>query len=435
MIEQNKNIAIWGWGKEGIAAARFLQKRNINFTLLNDEDPETHSFLENVKDVVVGKEIQQKIKDFDVVIKSPGVSLYRKEIQQNKNRVHFTSVTNLWFELYGSRFTTIIITGTKGKSTTASLFAHILRNQGFAVTLAGNIGQPLLGTPLDSNFYVIELSSYQAADLKYSASINILLNLYPEHLDWHKSVAKYFHDKTSIFRLNGTNIVNADCMSENTAYSNIYNTKDSYHATVEGIFHGKNRIISCDEISLEGVHNYTNICAIFTAFSFLNLPVEKIKTPLKTFTPLEHRLQKIETPQGIYVSDSISTTPESTIAAIETFSNYRVTLILGGQDRGLDWKGFAKKLQNLNLHFIITTYQSGKKIYDFLQKLGYKNTTYIDELGSAILLANKVNTPSGIILFSPAAPSYDAFTNYKEKGDFFVHQVKANEDTLKKNDH
>ncbi|BBM82654.1 UDP-N-acetylmuramoyl-L-alanine--D-glutamate ligase [Candidatus Uabimicrobium amorphum] len=420
---EDKKIAIWGWGKEGISTAKFLQRRGISFTLLNDTDVKVDKSFSNVEDVVIGNKISNVLRHFDIVIKSPGISLYRKEIQLVKRNVVFTSATNLWFEYYAPKYKTIAITGTKGKSTTSSLLTHILRSNGFVVTLAGNIGTPLLDTcDAVCDIYVIELSSYQIADLEYSADINILLNLYPEHLDWHQSIEQYFHDKTKIFRNNENafNIVNAACISKKLPHNATFNDKDLY-AIDDGIYDKRQKIISDSDISLRGVHNYTNICAILLACQCLCLPLNKIKESLITFEPLEYRMHKVATRETItYVCDSISTTPQSTLAAIKTFHNDKLVVILGGQDRGLDWEEFAKELQQCKVHFVINTYETGKKIHTFLQQDGYEQTAYAIDLARAVSFAKKITPRDGVILLSPAAPGYDAFLSFKEKGDVFV---------------
>lgn len=420
---KDKKIAIWGWGKEGISAAKFLQRRGIAFTLLNDAHVEMDDNFHNLEDVVTGNKISNVLHSFDMVIKSPGISLYRREIQRVKHNVVFTSATNLWFQFYAAKYKTIAITGTKGKSTTSSLLAHVLRSNGFTVTLAGNIGIPLLDTCDEiCDIYVIELSSYQIADLQYSADINILLNLYPEHIDWHKSIEQYFHDKTRLFRNNENafNIVNAACISKKLPHNATFNDKDLYAAD-DGIYNKRQKIIDHNDISLRGVHNYTNICAVVLACQYLCLPLEKITKPLITFQPLEYRMHKVATHQKItYVCDSISTTPQSTLAAIKTFRNDKLVVILGGQDRGLDWENFAKELQQCQLHFVINTYETGKKIHTFLQQDGYEQTAYAVDLTRAVSFAKKITPSDGTVLLSPAAPGYDAFRSFKDKGDIFV---------------
>ena len=419
----NKKIAIWGWGREGKSAAKFLQKHNCNFTLLNDTFLDLQDTPQNLQAVIIGEKITNAISQFDMVIKSPGVSLYRDEIQNNQH-VCFTSVTNLWFEFIGSNHKTIAVTGTKGKSTTASLLAHVLTQEGFSTSLSGNIGLPIFEAP-DSEYYVLELSSYQIADLKYSAKINVLLNLYPEHLDWHGNVERYFHDKTKIFRYtHNYNVVHSSCANYPLNSSIIYDQHSHLHARADGIYNGTSKLVDKKNISLRGIHNYRNICAVLAVCQQLKIPLGNVVPHLRSFCPLPHRLQKVVECQGIhFISDSISTTPQSTIAAIETFKEQPITLLVGGQNRGLDWEKFARQLQQYPLNFIITMYESGKKLHDLLQQNQYQQTSYLCNFEQAITKALQVTPTNGVVLLSPAAPSYDTYKNYIDKGEHYIETV------------
>ena len=149
-----------------------------------------------------GKKSLEKLTDFDIVIKSPGISYYRPEIKQAQAKgVEFTSATRLWFAEH-TNDTTVCITGSKGKSTTSSLLTHLLRYAGKRVTLGGNIGTPMLdmlAVEPRPDIWVLELSSYQLTDFNFSPTIGVLLNLFPEHLDWHGAVSTYYQDKIKLF--------------------------------------------------------------------------------------------------------------------------------------------------------------------------------------------------------------------------------------------
>src|SRR5438270_3567103 len=197
-----RRVAVWGLGREGRAAIAFLRQRHPSLPLLvlDDEERQAPDGLGTGIDCAFGPDrIARALDNIDVIVKSPGVSLYRREIQAARAAgTHVTSLLNLWFaERLG--LTTICVTGTKGKSTTASLIGHILARLGRRVALVGNIGIPITG--IDSaraDTAVIEVSSYQAADFDGRCDIGVLTSLYPEHIDWHLSVENYYRDKINL---------------------------------------------------------------------------------------------------------------------------------------------------------------------------------------------------------------------------------------------
>src|SRR5215467_5424419 len=200
-----RRVAIWGLGREGRAAIDFLRKKHPALPLVLLDDTAGGRVPEGIGgdvECVFGAErIGRAIESVDVIVKSPGVSLYRSELRRAREKgTSITSLLNLWFaENYDLK--TICVTGTKGKSTTASLIAHILTQLGRRSALAGNIGVAI--TEIDdasAEFAVIEVSSYQAADFDGVCDVALLSSLYPEHIDWHLSVDNYFGDKINLLK-------------------------------------------------------------------------------------------------------------------------------------------------------------------------------------------------------------------------------------------
>ena len=205
---RGKRVAIWGFAREGRAALRFLRDRNVEATVLDDNDAATDAPLISGRTAIAAA-----INDFDVVVKSPGISLYDPLVRGAQGRgVTFTSLLNLWFaERPACR--TICVTGTKGKSTTTALLTHILRGVGWNVMAAGNIGVPVTELPRDGlDAAIIEVSSYQAADFTEQCDIAVLTSLSQEHLDWHGSVAAYQRDKLNLLLHARECLINADAV-------------------------------------------------------------------------------------------------------------------------------------------------------------------------------------------------------------------------------
>src|SRR5215468_1863464 len=198
-----QRVAVWGLGREGRAAISFLRQRHPKLPLVVLDDALDRQAREGLSagiEYAFGADrISRALASVDVIVKSPGVSLYRTEIQSALTAgTHVTSLLNLWFE-ERQAVTTICVTGTKGKSTTASLIAHILAKLGRRIALVGNIGIPITG--IDSattDVAVIEVSSYQAADFDGLCDVAVLTSLYPEHIDWHLSIENYFRDKINL---------------------------------------------------------------------------------------------------------------------------------------------------------------------------------------------------------------------------------------------
>ena len=199
----SRRVAIWGLGREGQAAIGFLRKHHPTLPLILLDDiaeariPDKHGG--NFTCAFGPERIANALDEIDVVVKSPGVSLYRDDIRSARERgVQITSLLNLWFAEKPD-LTTIAVTGTKGKSTTASLIAHMLERLGRRVALVGNIGIPITGIEsARADTAVIEVSSYQAADFDGQCDIGVLTSLYPEHIDWHLSVENYYRDKINL---------------------------------------------------------------------------------------------------------------------------------------------------------------------------------------------------------------------------------------------
>src|SRR5215471_4550224 len=247
----SRRVAIWGLGREGRAAIGFLRKQHpaLPLTLFDDRAeariPEEYG---NVTPAFGAEAIANALKEVDVVVKSPGISLYRDEIQRARRKgVLITSLLNLWFA-EKLALTTIAVTGTKGKSTTASLIAHILRRLGRRVALAGNIGIPVTEIS-DADYAVIEVSSYQAADFDGICDLAVLTSLYPEHADWHVTVERYVRDKINLLSRSKCRIVNSaaadqvrSIISWSPSQDHLFNDESGVHSDDRGIFNGRHRI-------------------------------------------------------------------------------------------------------------------------------------------------------------------------------------------------
>ena len=381
---EHKCIAIWGMGREGSAVKKAIQEHTQNTTIIEVEE-------QNVSDIFKA----------DVLVKSPGISLYREEIEQTKKLgIVVTSGTNLFMANKNPRTKVIAITGTKGKSTTSSLLAHTLKNYGFNVCLGGNIGVPLITFADESPDYVVaELSSYQCADFIGTPDISVLLNLYPEHLQWHKSHEQYYADKRHMWE---------------QGLWKLDNRNNNIHIQNNLFYDEDTPLFSIQSLNLRGLHNIQNACAVLAVTKHLGLNLIKAEKAFQTFEGLAHRLQIIATKDGLtFVDDSISTTPETAICAMESFKEKDITLLVGGFDRGQNYTELNKYIQSHHITAIALP-TTGDRI---------ETSYHVQTIKQAVELAKQITPANGIVLLSPAAPSYNQYKNFEARGDDFKNQI------------
>jgi len=433
---ESARVAILGAGREGQAVwrqirRRFPDKKISMFAESAIDDGFTKGLDPVVDEYQVGPIDVQNLRQFDVIVRSAGISPYREELQALRRLgVEFTTASNLWFA-ENPDAKTICISGTKGKSTTAALVAHLLDKAGVKTCLAGNIGRPMLDC--DSNgvdWWVIELSSYQISDLVAEPDVAVILNLSDEHIDWHGNSARYREDKLRLAELahGGHLIVNMDdsLLVESIKQGprvSWFNQRDGWQATGGGVIGNDGCFVSAPE-SLPGEHNSQNLAAALTVVDFLGLEIPELEKALSSFTGLPHRLQFLGEKAGVrYIDDSISTTPVSVVAALNTCGCDGVVLLLGGMDRGLDWNVFSSSLVGRPPYAIITLPDNGGKISDCLHRAGVKPPGGLHSasgLKSAVALAKTLVPENGCVLLSPGAPSFPHFRDFEDRGDQFA---------------
>jgi UDP-N-acetylmuramoyl-L-alanine---L-glutamate ligase len=406
-----RRIAIWGFAREGQAALRFLRERDpdMAITVLDDAG--------SIRDVdvplITGRSsIAAAISDFDVVVKSPGISLYDPLVAKAQtDGVRFTSLLNLWFA-DAPTCTTICVTGTKGKSTTTALIAHILRGVGWKAVAAGNIGVPVTELPrggLDAA--VIEVSSYQAADFSGQCDIAVLTSLFQEHLDWHGGVAAYRRDKLNLLRHARHSLINSEAMA---AVGEVLDLDRLSHGT----FAPRPELRIANRY-LARPHNLSNLAGALAVVRSLGADAVAALRAAEDFPPLPHRQQEIGEVDGVlYVDDSISTTPEATIAALDVYRRRAVTVIIGGHDRGIDYDALIERLREEPRPGVVLIDASGRRIHDRLESSA--RIRLADSMSEAVAHAREMTPLGGVILLSPAAPSYGRYHSFIERGRDFA---------------
>ncbi len=408
---RGRRIAIWGAAREGRAALRFLRERDpvMSITVLDDA--------EGARDVdaplISGRAlIAEAIDDFDVVVKSPGISVYDPLVLRARaNGVRFTSLLNLWFAA-APTCRTICVTGTKGKSTTTALIAHILRGVGWNAVAAGNIGVPVMELPHDGlDVAVIEVSSYQAADFEGQCEIAVLTSLHQEHLDWHGSVAAYRRDKLNLLRHARHALIERDAVA---AVGEVLDLDRLDHATFAacGDLGVRNRYLARP-------HNQSNLAGALAVARLLGIDRDAARRAAEDFPPLPHRQQEIGEVDGVlYVDDSISTTPEAAIAALDVYRDRAVTVILGGHDRGIDYRALVERLRTEPRPCVVLIDASGRRIHGLIG--AGPRARFAESMREAVAQARDMTPSGGVIVLSPAAPSYGRYQSFVERGDDFA---------------
>jgi len=474
---ERARVAVWGYGREGRAALAVLRKRfpQKALTLICSEDearqtrepgrespslttlsgersgvrgqrressetigqiiaPPPHPTLspiegdggEGLLEIVTAPPDADVLTQFDIVIKSPGISPYKSPIPEAVVAgVEFTSGTALWFaENPPARV--IGVTGTKGKSTTSAMIAHIARSLGIRTVLAGNIGMPLL--ELDgqqADLWVVELSSFQTGEAG-PLEVGVIMNLYEEHLDWHGSRERYRADKLKLADAARTLVVNAeqpDLLAYTVAHPRrvMFGNDAGWHVRDGGIRRGKESILPLAKIPLPGEHNAQNVCAALAAIECAGFDAVAAARYVASFKPLPHRLQSLGVRDGIeYINDSISTTPYATIEALRSLQGHAVTVLVGGFDRGVDWNPFVEYVARHPSRAIVAMGANGARIAESLRGIRDCAVTRVATLDEAVSRARAQAPAGSVVLLSPGAPSFDQFADYAERGREFA---------------
>jgi UDP-N-acetylmuramoylalanine--D-glutamate ligase len=452
---KNKKILILGLGQEGISSYQFLRKLfpKVKIGLadqlkLNQLKKELQAKISKDKNLNLhlGKDYLENLGQYQIIIKSPGISPFLPQLKMVKNKI--TSQTKIFFDNCPSVI--VGITGTKGKSTMSTLIYQVLKSKGMDVHLVGNIGQPSLSSlneAKNKSIFVYELSSHQLFDLEKSPRTAILLNIFKEHLDYYQNFDQYaqakenitrYQKKSDYFIFNPTLSLPQQIAQRTKAKKLAFSIKDHQQS---GCYLEKGnilyrsglkeeKIISVKEIKLKGEFNLLNIMPAIIVGKIFKVPTKSIVSAIKRFNPLEHRLEEVGTYQGItFYNDSLSTVPETAVEAIKALRGKVSAIILGGFERNQDYGQLAQKILESKIKTVILFPTTGQRIWQDITEEKKKDQSlpryfFTEKMEKAVQLAYQ-NTPKGkVCLLSPAAPSFNLFKDYKERGDLFKKFVK-----------
>ncbi len=400
---KGKKTYLWGTGVEGQSIIKWWQ--------------------ENMGDQELGIiENNMVPSDVEIIIKSPGVSVYLPQsISARENGVKFTSLMNIFLaniKTQTKQPKLIGITGTKGKSTTSSLLAYMLEKMGYKVGLGGNIGSPpldFLGG--DYDYIVLELSSFQIYDIEHNLDYGLIVNISQAHVDWHQSLENYVNDKLRFKDIVDNLVVNG-CDERLNKFENaeFYGTESGYY-TKDGKVFNQTTELNIPELQIKGEHNLSNLCGCLAILDEIGLDYNNVLPSLSEFKALPHRLQLVhKTENYIFIDDSIATVPESTMAAINAFDT-EIAVIVGGFDNTPDYTKLDEFIaKNDKVKIALCLPDTGRLIKN-------AKAVQVTNMDEAVKKAVE-KIANGVILLSPAAPSFNLYANYKERGYDFARIAK-----------
>lgn len=452
-------LVVFGLGREGLSTYQFLRQAlpEEKLILIDDRSPlDLSPDWDAAKDDPLAsftspEEYQHLLSAQHTLFVAPGIQpnhLLLKKATKANARLH--SNTQLFFDSVATspqHSTTIAVTGTKGKSTTSSVIAHVLESAGLPVTLGGNIGVP----PLDllpkkkltnqQLYFVLELSAHQLLHSTIKPNIAVLLNITPEHLDYYPDFAAYLTAKARITSYQDS----TDYLLFNPEYENLVAIADKSAAHLvtfggqsdahpiprayvseQSIFLHESSLVELDALQVTGGHMVENMLPAVAIADLLEIPASKIAAGLKSFKPLQHRLEIVhETIGGVtFVDDSLATTPEATIAAINSFTDMPIILLAGGYERNQDFSQLAKTICDSTVTRVLLFPTTGSRLAQEITRVCPATKPLhleaVDSMEAAVTIATTIAEANTVVLLSPASASFGMFKDYADRSAQFI---------------
>ncbi|HTX28939.1 MAG TPA: UDP-N-acetylmuramoyl-L-alanine--D-glutamate ligase [Streptosporangiaceae bacterium] len=428
-------VGVWGMGREGHANLRKLVAMGVEPVLVDDH-PKDES--EGRPVLATGDGGLAALERCDVVVKTPGLSRHRPDVAHLSGLgIPVVGGLGLWLAdaAEADLRRVVCVTGTKGKSTTVSVIGHLLTGLGYRCLVGGNIGvvpyDP--AEPGDFDYWAIEVSSYQATDLSCAPPVVAVTSLHPDHLDWHGGVEQYYRDKLSLCSQPGAELTVAN------GDSNLLAERAALLGPrVEWVSAADDPGADWMEpLGLLGAHNRRNALIARRCLAALGVAGARDDARLRAaaagYRHLPSRLAPIGTIGGVtFVDDSLSTNVLPTLAALDALPGRRVALIVGGHDRGIDYRPLAAGVLARDAPtFVLTLPDSGPRIRAEMEQAAaaaepaFAGVTDCPDLDAAVASGFAWARPDGVVLLSPAAPSFGRFRDYRDRSEAFAHAVRA----------
>lgn len=432
---KDKKVFILGMARSGYEAAKLLATDNkVLVTDMNEQDAEQVKELEKLGvRVVISKDPSDLLDEsYDVMVKNPGIKYtHPTVVKAHELGIDVINEVELAYGYMNENVNIIGVTGSNGKTTTVTLIYNILKEAGFPVYIGGNIGTPLCHFVKDikeNEYLVMEISDHQLCDMyKFKTNVSVLTNIFDVHTDFHDSHERYVMTKKKIFNnhtkddiaiINYDNKEAVDISKDinSTKYYFSKNSKQNVYLKDNAIYYHDDKVIDCNDIKLKGMHNYENIMAAISAVKVYNVDNESICKVLKTFGGVEHRIEYVDTIDGVdYYNDSKATNCESTKIALKSFKQPTL-LILGGLDRGHSFEDLTPCMNNVT--YVACYGETKTRIKEYCDKIG-KDCGIFDNLEKATLSCFEKAQKGDVVLLSPACASWDQYKKFEDRGDEF----------------
>jgi len=440
---RERKVLVVGFGRTGEALSRFLLKQKAKVKVSEKKKPEKNLrkmqvWRENGLEIEAGRHKIESFLEADLIVVSPGVPFIPELKAADEQGVRIISEIELAYEFLKGKI--VGITGTNGKSTTATLTHKILKEEGFKAFLAGNIGTPLIDfveRSRNDHIYVTEISSFQLEHIEeFKVDVSVLLNISSDHLDWHSSFDNYYQAKKKLIAFQKDEakaILNRDDplvwplrrMGELEIFAFSRKRKVSPGCFLQNdwiiLSDGKKEeLMKVSEIPILGIHNQENIMASVLVAYIFGIPLSRIREAIKTFKGLEHRLEKVMTLTGVdFYNDSKATNVDATSKSLQSFDR-KIILILGGRDKGGNFRQMRRVIKE-KVKKIILIGEAKEKIRRSLNGL----VEFLDSssLKEAVCIGFSEAKPGEVVLLAPACTSFDMFQNFEERGKIFKDEV------------
>lgn len=435
-----KKILVFGLARTGISALKTLKLKGYELGAIDDNIDDEKSKI--LKELEVKVETIDTIEDYNIILKSPGIRLDNPVIvKANELNIEVVSDLELAQRIFDD-IKIVAITGTNGKTTTTSLMTKMLNDSGRKAISIGNIGVGMLWEIYNSDkdtFFVIECSSFQLESTKnFKPQYSCIINITPDHIDWHGSMQNYVNAKKKILKnqdkkcfavLNSDDEYFDEC--KNTTNANVYEVstkkevKKGAFIKDDSIYYSDSsvqKIIELKDVKLIGYHNYQNVLFCVSLAKLIGIDNENIKKTLMSFSGVEHRLEFVREIQGVkYYNDSKGTNVDASVKAIDSFDN-NIIILAGGYDKKVSLDNFFIAGKN-KFKAIILMGQTRELFKEKALQYGFKNIFLVDNMKQAVEKANELSEKNDTVLLSPASASWGMYNNYEERGNEFKELV------------
>lgn len=440
---KDKKVLVVGLGISGVSTVKALDKLGANMVVSDIKTQyELRDYIDEIKDIdveyVLGTN-EVPLDEIDLIVKSPGAPLDLQVFKRaNKRGIEVITDLELAYRINPNR-NIIAITGTNGKTTTTTLIGEYFKKAGYNTYVMGNIGVGVLWNMInsgDDDIFVIEASSFQLeTTYEFKPKISIILNITPDHLNWHRTFENYVNAKKKIFANQGEDeytVLNYDDsllrdmedeIKSNLIWFSVDNKlskgiyiEDGYIVIDDG--DQIKRVVKAEEIKILGKHNLENALASVAIGWIMGLDIEIIREVLKSFPGVEHRIEYVDTIDGVkFYNDSKGTNSDASIKAIEAV-NSPIILIAGGMDKGTEFDDFILSFDG-KVKALVLLGETKGKIAKTAHKYGFNDVYLVKDMEEAVKKSFNLAKQGDNVLLSPACASWDMYHSFEARGEHF----------------